>query len=60
MDLRYILEAKPKGLADELGEKVEEMEDTRMIYRVLALAAGRMGGGASYWNNENWVGGGGV
>lgn len=56
MDLRYILEAKPKGLADELAEDVEEMGDTRMIFTFLVWAAGRMTSGISYWNKENWGG----
>lgn len=42
MDLRYILEGKPKGFADGLGNVMRQMEDTRMTSRFLASIPRRM------------------
>lgn len=59
INLTYILQEKLKGLAYGLSDEVEEMEDTRMIYRVLAWDTGRIAGGTSYRNKENREGVGG-
>lgn len=42
MDLRYILEVKPKGFADGLGDVMRQMEDTRMTSRFLASVTRRI------------------
>lgn len=55
MYLRCILEVKPKGFADGLGDVVREMEDTRMTFQFLATATRRIIGSTSYRNEEAGV-----
>lgn len=56
IDLKYILEVKPKGFAGGLGDEMREMENTRMTSRFLLTASGRMIGSTRHWNGETGVG----
>lgn len=42
MYFRYILEVKPKGFDDGLGDVMRQMEDTRIISRFLAIVTRRI------------------
>lgn len=52
MDFRYILEVKPKGFDDGLGDVMRQMEDTRIISKFLALVPRRMIGSTRHQNAE--------